>query len=166
MMILNFQIIRELSINPSIHPSIHLFIHLSIHPSIHLSIHLSIHPSIHPLLIYLSIQNIHRSILEQIIPKHLRQRIHPDDIRRKHHEYSDIPQQECNEAFMAFVQQWPLYGSTVFEVVQAYTTTLPKNLWLVVNEIGIHILKRRDKEPLVTYEYKNIVNYRSVVVNC
>lgn len=98
--------------------------------------------------------------MNNVIPKHLKQRIHPDDIRRKHHEYSDISEQECNEAFLAFIQQWPLYGSTIFEVVQSYTLTLPKNLWLAVNEVGIHILKRRDKEPLVTYEYKNIVSYR------
>ena len=100
------------------------------------------------------------AIIEGLIPKHLRHRIHPDEIARKHSEYTDLSAEDCNEAFMAFVQQWPLYGATVFEVIQAYTTTLPKNLWLAVNEIGIHILKRRDKEPLVTYEYKSIVNYR------
>ena len=103
-----------------------------------------------------------RSIIERVIPKHLRQRVHPEDIQLKHYEYSDLTEQECNEAFMAFTQQWSLYGSTVFEVVQAYTTTLPKNLWLAVNEVGVHILRRRDKDPLVSYEYKDIVNYRWV----
>lgn len=100
------------------------------------------------------------SIIENLVPKYLRHRIHPDDIAKKHSEYSELSADDCNEAFMGFVQQWQLYGSTVFEVIQAYTTTLPKNLWLAVNEVGIHILKRRDKEPLVTYEYKSIVNYR------
>lgn len=86
--------------------------------------------------------------------------MHPDDIRRKHYEYSDTSEQECNEVLLAFAQQWQLYGSTIFEVIQAHTTTLPKSLWLAVNHVGIHILKRRDKEPLVSYEYKSIVNYR------
>jgi len=90
----------------------------------------------------------------------MRQRVRPEDISRKHREYSDLSEQECNEAYISFVHQWPLYGSTIFEVVQGYTSTLPKNLWLAVNQNGIHILKRRDKEPLVTYEYRNIVNYR------
>lgn len=103
---------------------------------------------------------LNSAIIEQAIPKRLHLRVHPEDIQYKHREYSDLTEQECNEAYMTFIQQWPLYGSTVFEVIQAYTTTLPKNLWLAVNETGIHILKRRDKEPLVTYEYKNIVNYR------
>lgn len=51
------------------------------------------------------------------------------------------------------------YGSTIFEVLQNYTPTLPKNLWLAVNEKGVHIMRRRNKEPLITYEYRNIVNY-------
>ena len=52
---------------------------------------------------------------------------------------------ECNDVFLNFIQQWVLYGSTVFEVTQSYTLTLPKNLWLAVNQDGVHILKRRDK---------------------
>jgi len=105
------------------------------------------------------------TIIERYIPKHMRQRVRPEDISRKHREYSDLSEQECNEAYISFVHQWPLYGSTIFEVVQGYTSTLPKNLWLAVNQNGIHILKRRDKEPLVTYEYKNIVNYSPSLKN-
>ena len=101
-----------------------------------------------------------RTIIERYIPKHLRQRVRPEDIARKHRDHSDLSEQDCNDAYMAFIRQWPLYGSTIFDVLQGYTTTLPKNLWLAVNQYGIHILKRRDKEPLVSYEYKDIVNYR------
>ncbi len=90
----------------------------------------------------------------------MRGRVRPEDIARKHREYSDLTESDCNEAYMSFVRTWPLYGSTIFDVLQGYTTTLPKNLWLAVNQTGIHILKRRDKDSLVTYEYKNIVNYR------
>ena len=104
----------------------------------------------------------HRTIIERYIPKHMRQRVRPEDIAHKRREYADLTEQECNEAYMSFIRQWPLYGSTIFDVLQGYTTTLPKNLWLAVNQNGIHIIKRRDKEPLVTYDYKNIVNYRWV----
>ena len=92
----------------------------------------------------------------------MQQRVRPEHVARKHRDHSHHSEQECNEAYIEFVRQWPLYGSTIFEVVQGYTSTLPKNLWLAVNQNGIHILKRREKEPLVTYEYKNIVNYRLV----
>ena len=157
-----------------IYISIYLYIYLSVCLPTYLPTYLSsIYVSSIYVFIYLStclfVSTInfssiyaHSAVIEQVIPKHLCHRVHPDDIRRKHHEYSDLSEQECNEAYMAFIQQWPLYGSTVFEVIQAYTTTLPKNLWLAVNEVGIHILKRRDKEPLVTYEYKSIVNYRYI----
>lgn len=94
----------------------------------------------------------------------MRQRVRPEDIALRHRGYSDVSENECNETYTSFVSQWPLYGSTIFEVVQSYTTTLPKNLWLAVNERGIHILPRREKEPLVTYEYRSIVNYRCVFV--
>ena len=105
-----------------------------------------------------SIIFLYSAIIERYIPKHYRQRVQPEDIRQKHREYTDLSEQECNETYMGFIQQWPFYGSTIFEVVQAYTTTLPKNLWLAVNEVGMHIFKRREKEPMVTYEYKSIVN--------
>ena len=104
------------------------------------------------------------SIIERYIPKHMRQRIRPEDIARKHRDHSELLERECNEAYMSFIRQWSLYGSTIFDVLQSYTTTLPKNLWLAVNEWGVHILKRREKEPLVSYEYKDIVNYRCVCV--
>ena len=103
-----------------------------------------------------------RSIIERYIPKHMRQRVRPEDIARKHRDHSELSEQDCNEAYMLFIRQWSLYGSTIFDVLQGYTTTLPKNLWLAVNQYGVHIMKRRDKEPLVSYEYKDIVNYRYV----
>ena len=101
-----------------------------------------------------------RSIIERYIPKHIRTRVRPEDVSRKHRDHSDLSEQECNETYMSFIRQWQLYGSTIFDVLQGYTTTLPKNLWLAVNQYGVHILKRREKEPLVSYEYKDIVNYR------
>jgi hypothetical protein len=72
---------------------------------------------------------------------------------------------------MKFFMSWKLFGATIFEVLvytshtpaltpqQSYTTALPKNLWLAVNEEGIHIMRRRTKEPLISYGYRSIVNY-------
>lgn len=100
------------------------------------------------------------SIIDRYMPKHMRQKVRPEDIARKHRDHSELSEQECNEAYMSFIHQWPLYGSTIFDVLQGYSTILPKNLWLAVNQYGVHILKRREKEPLVSYEYKDIVNYR------
>lgn len=111
-----------------------------------------------------SLSSSSSSIIDRYMPKYMRQRIRPEDIARKHRDHAELTEQECNEAYMAFIRQWPLYGSTIFDVLQGYSTTLPKNLWLAVNQYGVHILKRREKEPLVSYEYKDIVNYRYTTI--
>ena len=91
-------------------------------------------------------------IIEQYVPRHMRAKVQPEDIRRKHREllHLSMNDHDADEAFMGFVRQWRLYGATIFDVVQGYTAMLPKNLWLAVDEHGIHILKRRDK---VTHTY-------------
>ncbi|XP_065184924.1 unconventional myosin heavy chain 6-like [Sycon ciliatum] len=105
------------------------------------------------------------SVIDALLPKHMRQPMQPDDVARKHRELGDMGTAEASQTFFDFVRQWQMYGSTIFEVLQSYTATLPKNLWLAVNEQGIHIMKRRDKEPLVTYDYRNIVNYSPSLKN-
>eukprot|EP00800_Vazella_pourtalesii_P006621 TRINITY_DN1866_c1_g1_i1.p1 TRINITY_DN1866_c1_g1~~TRINITY_DN1866_c1_g1_i1.p1 ORF type:complete len:833 (-),score=245.32 TRINITY_DN1866_c1_g1_i1:10-2508(-) len=107
----------------------------------------------------------YESIVDRFLPKHMRNRLQASDIARKHRELRGLAGTECNEVFLSFVQQWGLYGSTVFEVTQSYTLTLPKNLWLAVNQDGVHILKRRDKESLVFYDYRSIVNYSPSLKN-
>jgi hypothetical protein len=106
-----------------------------------------------------------------------------EDVLAHHQKLRDLVKQECNVRLLKFIMSWPLYGATIFEVLvclvpkhlpaihilyisaasltpkQSYTTTLPKNLWLAVNEEGIHIMRRRAKEPLISYGYRNIVNY-------
>ena len=77
----------------------------------------------------------------------MRVKVQPEDVRRRHREllHLNMNERDAEEAFMGFVRQWRLYGATVFDVIQGYTAMLPKNLWLAVDEHGIHILKRRDK---------------------
>eukprot|EP00056_Hartaetosiga_gracilis_P011068 m.165731 g.165731 ORF g.165731 m.165731 type:complete len:100 (+) comp13440_c0_seq4:5538-5837(+) len=43
--------------------------------------------------------------------------------------------------------------------MQSYTKTLPKTLWLAVDEKGFHLLKRRSKDPLISFPYKSIGSY-------
>eukprot|EP00118_Oscarella_pearsei_P025077 m.307450 g.307450 ORF g.307450 m.307450 type:complete len:2013 (+) comp42307_c0_seq1:102-6140(+) len=105
------------------------------------------------------------SITDQYLPKHMQQKVEVSKIVQRHRELVGRSKSDCNQAFMDFFRQWPLYGSTIFEVLQSYTSTLPKNLWLAVDQNGIHMLKRRDKEPLVSYSYRNIVNYSPSLKN-
>lgn len=98
-------------------------------------------------------------VIEQYLPKHYRAVVDPLDIAEHHKKLKGKDAKTCNVLFLKFIMCWPLYGSTIFEVVQSYTSTLPKNLWLAVNESGIHIMRRRTREPLISYEYRSIVNY-------
>jgi hypothetical protein len=89
----------------------------------------------------------------------MRAKVQPDDIRAKHRglSHQKMTEKQANEAYMDFVQQWKLYGATIFDVVQGYTAMLPKNLWLAVDENGIHILKRRDKVIRLNTSYACMV---------
>ncbi|KJE90233.1 myosin-X [Capsaspora owczarzaki ATCC 30864] len=99
-------------------------------------------------------------IIEKYIPKHMRTSTTlANEISEEHIKLVGKQQQWCDHQYFDFVKSWSLYGSTIFEVLQSYTSSLPKNLWLAVNEHGIHILKRKEKDPLVSYNYRNIVNY-------
>lgn len=103
--------------------------------------------------------NIYAEILQKYLPKHMRAIVQPEDIASQHAKLKGKSEAKCNRAFLEFVQSWSLYGATVFEVLQTYTQALPKNLWLAINEHGFHILRRRSKEPLISYGYKSIVSY-------
>lgn len=81
------------------------------------------------------------------------------EIAVSHRKLDGRDAQSCKRLYMKFIMSWPFYGSTIFEVIQSYTTALPKSLWLAVNEEGIHIMRRRTKKPLITYPYRSIVNY-------
>lgn len=102
---------------------------------------------------------VYEKYIEAVIPKHLRSEMPVADIANEHKKLKGSTEKDCRVKFLQFVMSWPLYGSTVFEVLQSYTTTLPKNLWLAVNENGIAILRRRAAEPLISYSYRDIVNY-------
>eukprot|EP00039_Didymoeca_costata_P024022 m.9005 g.9005 ORF g.9005 m.9005 type:complete len:2048 (+) comp3994_c0_seq1:287-6430(+) len=104
-------------------------------------------------------------VVEKYLPKYMRTAIDTKEIAVHHQKLKGKSQQHCNVLFLKFVMSWELYGSTVFEVLQSYTSTLPKNLWLAVNEKGIHILRRRSKDPLISYSYRNIVNYSPSLKN-
>jgi len=99
------------------------------------------------------------SLFEKFLPKHLRAVLSVDDVAAHHSKLRNVPKLECKARLLKFIMSWPLYGATVFEVLQSYTTTLPKNLWLAVNTEGVHIMRRRAKEALISYDYRSIVNY-------
>jgi len=104
-------------------------------------------------------EGLYAKIIDEYVPKHLQSAVPPEKIAAEHKKLKTRTIKEVNMAYLKYIQSWKLYGATIFEVLQSYTTTLPKTLWLAVDEVGIHILRRREREPLISYPYRSIVNY-------
>eukprot|EP00041_Stephanoeca_diplocostata_P035959 m.1289388 g.1289388 ORF g.1289388 m.1289388 type:complete len:432 (-) comp24782_c0_seq37:247-1542(-) len=101
----------------------------------------------------------YNGLIDAYLPKHMVGAVDAAEIAVSHRKLEGRDAQSCKRLYMKFIMSWPFYGSTIFEVLQSYTTALPKSLWLAVNEEGIHIMRRRTKKPLITYPYRSIVNY-------
>eukprot|EP00036_Acanthoecidae_sp_10tr_P012400 CAMPEP_0206295594 /NCGR_PEP_ID=MMETSP0106_2-20121207/5245_1 /ASSEMBLY_ACC=CAM_ASM_000206 /TAXON_ID=81532 /ORGANISM="Acanthoeca-like sp., Strain 10tr" /LENGTH=2074 /DNA_ID=CAMNT_0053726249 /DNA_START=150 /DNA_END=6370 /DNA_ORIENTATION=- len=105
------------------------------------------------------------NVVERYIPQAMESAVDMAEVIRNHKLLKDRDVQTMKTIYMKFIMNWKLYGATVFDVQQSYSGALPKQLWLAVDEEGIHIMKRRSKVPMITYPYKDIVNYSPSLKN-
>ncbi|KAJ3226145.1 cytochrome c oxidase subunit 1 [Clydaea vesicula] len=66
---------------------------------------------------------------------------------------------EVGKMIMEVFKSWDLYGSTIFEVQQHYSTEIPRVCWLSVSIEGVHILEKNGRTPKVTYTYPDILTF-------
>ena len=45
------------------------------------------------------------------------------------------------------------------QLQQTFTSNWPKNLWLAVDQRGVHLLEARTRNVLTTYEYEGLIDY-------
>lgn len=100
--------------------------------------------------------HVHKDIMEKFVPEPLRSDQLLVLIQREHSSFRKKNPQDCRRLFMARARSWSLFGSTVFEVVQNYTSEFPNECWLLVHHEGIHLNARQSKDPLVSLKFGEI----------
>ena len=52
-----------------------------------------------------------------------------------------------------------MFGTKIFHAKQSLSVNLPKELWLGVNSTGIQVFQPNRKEPVVSYNYPELLNW-------
>lgn len=84
-------------------------------------------------------------LIGKTLPERIACRIMVKDVRTQHHIQSGIDQSQAKASFFNLIQSWPLHRATVFEVLQTYTSSWPKTLWLAIDQSGMHLLQPRTR---------------------
>ncbi|KPM10210.1 myosin-VIIa-like protein 1, partial [Sarcoptes scabiei] len=98
-------------------------------------------------------------LIARTLPERLAARMSIKDVRTQHQIQSGMDQTQSKAAFFNLIQSWPLHRATVFEVLQTYTSSWPKTLWLAIDQNGMHLLQPRTRNILCQCEYQNLVDY-------
>ncbi|KAJ3218977.1 cytochrome c oxidase subunit 1 [Dinochytrium kinnereticum] len=99
---------------------------------------------------------------KEFITRHLSKRYISSEaesvLMRKHAELSGKTHAESKSIFMEFIRSRPLFGATIFPVMQSYTNEIPGECWMAVSVRGVQIMTRHAKSPLVTHTYDEILS--------
>ncbi|KAM4627006.1 unconventional myosin-X-like [Discoglossus pictus] len=77
-------------------------------------------------------------------------------IAEKWSRLQGMPQHQAMVKYMAIVNEWPGYGSTLFDV-EYKEGGFPNDLWLGVSAENVSVYKRGDPKPLETFQYEHII---------
>lgn len=87
----------------------------------------------------------YRQILSQCLPPRLLATLSPEAVVSQHQILNGMDAEQAKQAFFNIVQSWPLHRATIYEVMQTYTSSWPKNLWLAIDQVGMHLLELKTR---------------------
>ncbi|CAG2104359.1 unnamed protein product [Medioppia subpectinata] len=105
----------------------------------------------------------YRQAIGQCLPPRLLNRIAPEAVVTQHQTLHSMQAEEAKQSFFNMIQSWPLHRATIFEVMQTYTSSWPKNLWLAIDQMGLHLLELKTRNVLSSCDYRNIVDYNPTI---
>ncbi|CAG2164873.1 unnamed protein product, partial [Oppiella nova] len=105
----------------------------------------------------------YRAVIGQCLPPRLLNRIVPEAVVTQHQTLHSMQADEAKQSFFNLIQSWPLHRATIYEVMQTYTSSWPKNLWLAIDQMGLHLLELKTRNVLSSCDYRNIVDYNPTI---
>ncbi|RWS10167.1 unconventional myosin-X-like protein [Dinothrombium tinctorium] len=101
----------------------------------------------------------YRQQMSQCLPSRLLASISPEAVVTQHQTMKGMDTDTAKRSFFNLIQSWPLHRATLFEVTQTYTSSWPKNLWLAIDQVGMHLLELKTRNVLTSCDYRQMVDY-------
>lgn len=97
-----------------------------------------------------NLTNYRQNIL-QCLPPRLMLQISPETVVTQHQSMKGIDADTAKQSFFNLIQSWPLYRSTLFEVTQTFNSFWPRNIWLGIDQTGMHLLELKTRVSLILF---------------
>ncbi|XP_037950107.1 myosin-VIIa isoform X2 [Teleopsis dalmanni] len=101
----------------------------------------------------------YKIIASHCLPPRFVPNIPHDAVAMHHQSLRGMLPAETKKSFLNLIQSWPLHRSTIFDVMQTFTSNWPRVLWLAVDQNGIHLLEHRSRNVLCSHYFDSIISY-------
>ncbi|RWS31049.1 unconventional myosin-X-like protein [Leptotrombidium deliense] len=98
----------------------------------------------------------YRQQMTQCLPARFLKSISPEAVNTQHQTMKGMDPDTAKRSFFNLIQAWPLHWATLFEVTQS---SWPKNLWLAIDQSGMHLLELKSRNVLLSCDYRQMVDY-------
>ncbi|XP_070135600.1 unconventional myosin-VIIa isoform X2 [Drosophila bipectinata] len=101
----------------------------------------------------------YRSVASHCLPPRFVPNIPHEAVAMHHQSLRGMLPTEAKKSFLNLIQSWPLHRSTIFDVMQSFTSNWPRMLWLAIDQKGIHLLEHRSRNILCTHDFESIISF-------